>query len=49
MDRTSMHVVEHHNDLFSWKIYNNDKHVLEAAKIKKRGRGEMYLTFLLIE
>ncbi len=27
-DRGSMYVVEHHNDLFSWKKYNNNTHML---------------------
>jgi hypothetical protein len=49
VDRASMHVVEHHDDFFSWKIYYNDKHVLEAAKIKKGAGREMCMTFLLVE
>ncbi len=27
VDRVSMHIVEHHDDLFFWKKFNNYRHV----------------------
>jgi hypothetical protein len=40
VDRGSVHVVEHNDDLFSWKEYSNYKHVhTSSSKIKKSVRG----------
>jgi hypothetical protein len=34
IDRGLMHVVEHHDDLLSWKKYNNYTHTLTLFKYK---------------
>jgi hypothetical protein len=37
IDRGSMHVEEHHDDLFSWKKYNNCTHMLALHKCRCKG------------
>jgi hypothetical protein len=40
LDRESMHVVEHHDDLLPWKKYNNHMYVNSSELYRnKKGNG----------
>jgi hypothetical protein len=42
-DRGSMHVVEHHDDVFSWKKYNDYLYVNNVCQVKNEIKENVVL------